>query len=137
MHPPGQESVNHDMPQSGQGPKGLRLLKFAGALEKEFRRYHLALFLVRMRWALLVAMALFLLFAGLDAISLPEPVRTQILALRLGLMLPVLTLAWLATYRPRLHRWLQGDRGRGLAGLRAGCGGHHRGGALSRLSLTL
>lgn len=86
---------------------GLRLLKFDDGLEGEFRRYHLAAFLLRMRWALLVAMALFLLFAVLDAISLPEPVRSNVLGLRLGLMLPVLTLAWLATFLPRWHRWLQ------------------------------
>jgi len=106
VHPPGPESADHGTLQSGQDPEGLRLLKFAGGLEKEFRRYHLSVYLLRMRWALLVAMALFLLFAVLDAISLPEPVRSRILALRLGLM-PVLALAWLATYRPRLHRWLQ------------------------------
>jgi len=88
-------------------PPGMRLLKFAGALEREFQRYHLGIYLPRMRWSLLVAMVLFLLFAVLDAISLPEPVRTQILTLRLGLILPVLSLAWLATYLPRLHRWLQ------------------------------
>ncbi len=86
---------------------GIRLLRFPRALEQEFRRYHLQIFLVRMRWALLVATSLFLLFAVLDIISLPEPVRTQVLALRLGLILPPLILTWAATYRPRLHDWLQ------------------------------
>ena len=65
-----------------------------GPLERDFRRYHQGVFLLRMRWALLVAVALFLLFVVLDAISLPALVRNQILALRLGLMIPVLFLAW-------------------------------------------
>lgn len=91
---------------SGHDP-GMRLLRFSDGLEQAFRRYHLGVFLVRMRWALLVAAALFLLFALLDAVSLPEPVRGRVLALRLGLILPALALAWLATYLPRLHGWLQ------------------------------
>ncbi len=91
---------------SGHDP-GMRLLRFSDGLEQAFRRYHLGVFLVRMRWALLVAAALFLLFAALDAISLPQPLRSQVLALRLGLILPALALAWLATYLPRLHGWLQ------------------------------
>lgn len=64
---------------------GMRQLRFADGLEHMFRRYHADAFLARMRWSLLVAAAVFLLFALLDAISLPEPVRTQVLALRLGL----------------------------------------------------
>lgn len=89
--------------------EGLHALRlgFEDRLEEDFRRYHQGVFLLRMRWALLVAMALFLLFAVLDAISLPTQVRNAILALRLGLMLPVLFLTWLATYQARLHQHLQ------------------------------
>lgn len=89
--------------------EGLHALRlgFEDRLEEDFRRYHQGVFLLRMRWALLAAMALFLLFAVLDAISLPTQVRNAILALRLGLMLPVLFLTWLATYQARLHQHLQ------------------------------
>lgn len=85
-------------PPPAEGLHALRL-GFEDRLEEDFRRYHQGVFLLRMRWALLVAMALFLLFAVLDAISLPTQVRNAILALRLGLMLPVLFLTWLATYQ--------------------------------------
>lgn len=93
-------------PPPVEGLHALRL-GFEDRLEEDFRRYHQGVFLLRMRWALLVAMALFLLFAVLDAISLPTQVRNAILALRLGLMLPVLFLTWLATYQSRLHQHLQ------------------------------
>lgn len=93
-------------PPPVEGLHALRL-GFEDRLEEDFRRYHQGVFLLRMRWALLVAMALFLLFAVLDAISLPTQVRNAILALRLGLMLPVLFLTWLATYQARLHQHLQ------------------------------
>lgn len=93
-------------PPPAEGLHALRL-GFEDRLEEDFRRYHQGVFLLRMRWALLVAMALFLLFAVLDAISLPTQVRNAILALRLGLMLPVLFLTWLATYQARLHQHLQ------------------------------
>ena len=95
----------HDTPPE-QAP-GMRQLRFADGLEHMFRRYHADAFLARMRWSLLVAAAVFLLFALLDAISLPEPVRTQVLALRLGLIMPTLALAGFATYLPRLRPWLQ------------------------------
>lgn len=85
-------------PRQAEGLHALQL-GFEDRLEEDFRRYHQGVFLLRMRWALLVAMALFLLFAVLDAISLPTQVRNAILALRLGLMLPVLFLTWLATYQ--------------------------------------
>ena len=90
-----------------EGLPALRLGFDDGPLEQDFRHYHQGVFLLRMRWALLVAVALFLLFAVLDAISLPALVRNQILALRLGLMIPVLFLAWLATYQAWLHKHLQ------------------------------
>ena len=53
-------------------------LRFAdAALEADFRRYHLAEFLPRMRKSLPVALALFLAFAMLDALSLPPLVRDE------------------------------------------------------------
>ena len=60
-----------------------------------------------MRWSLLVAMVLFLAFAVLDSISLPPEVRDGVLGIRLGLIGPMLLLTWLATYRKRLHPYLQ------------------------------
>lgn len=99
--------VNQDSPYLHQHRQGFRRLRFAGELEQAFQRYHMAVFLLRMRWALLVAMLLILLFAVLDALSLPALIRNQVLALRLGLILPLLTLTWLATYRRELHAYLQ------------------------------
>lgn len=82
-------------------------LHFSEMLEQDFGRYHLHAMLLRMRWALGVAIGLFLLFALLDAFSLPEQVRNPVLGLRLGLMLPVLTLAWLSTFPKRLQPYMQ------------------------------
>ncbi|MCB1989744.1 MAG: hypothetical protein KDE69_15670, partial [Burkholderiaceae bacterium] len=67
-----------------EGLPALRLGFEDGPLERDFRRYHQGVFLLRMRWALLVAVALFLLFVVLE-----------------------LFLAWLATYQAWLHKHLQ------------------------------
>lgn len=83
-------------------------LRFAdAALEADFRRYHLAEFLPRMRKSLPVALALFLVFAMLDALSLPPLVRDGVLGLRLGGIVPVLALTWVALYVRSLREWLQ------------------------------
>lgn len=83
-------------------------LRFAdAALEADFRRHHLAEFLPRMRRSLPVALALFLAFAVLDALSLPPLVRDGVLGLRLGGIVPVLALTWVALYVRRLRHWLQ------------------------------
>ena len=83
-------------------------LRFAdAALEADFRRYHLAEFLPRMRKSLPVALALFLAFAMLDALSLPPLVRDGVLGLRLGGIVPVLALTWVALYVRSLREWLQ------------------------------
>ena len=83
-------------------------LRFAdAALEADFRRYHLAEFLPRMRKSLPVALALFLAFAMLDALSLPSLVRDGVLGLRLGGIVPVLALTWVALYVRSLREWLQ------------------------------
>ncbi|MBC9252647.1 hypothetical protein A9179_20470 [Pseudomonas alcaligenes] len=99
--------VNQDSPYLRQHHDGFRLLRFDGELEEAFNRYHVTTFLIRMRWALLVAMLLMALFVALDAASLPQPVRSQTLLVRVGLMVPVLLLAWLATYRRALRPHLQ------------------------------
>jgi diguanylate cyclase (GGDEF)-like protein len=99
--------VNQDSPYLRQQLLGFRALTFSGELEQAFKHYHLEVFLQRMRWALLVAMLLILLFAILDAISLPSAIRDKVIALRLGLILPMLSLTWLATYRRELWPWLQ------------------------------
>ena len=83
-------------------------LRFAdAALEADFRRYHLAEFLPRMRKSLPVALALFLAFAMLDALSLPPLVRDGVLGLRLGGIVPVRALTWVALYVRSLREWLQ------------------------------
>jgi diguanylate cyclase (GGDEF)-like protein len=101
------EWVNQDSPYLRQHQQGFRTLSFDGELEQAFKRYHANVFLRRMRWSLLVASLLALLFVLLDAINLPDPLRGRILALRLGVIQPMLLLAWLATYRPGLRDHLQ------------------------------
>ncbi len=86
---------------------GFRLLRFEHELEEAFARHHTSAFLRRMRWALLVATVLILLFAVLDAIILPDGIRDKTLVLRLGVMLPVLLGTWGATFCPTLHPWMQ------------------------------
>lgn len=107
MKLPHMDWVNPDSPYLHQHLQGFRLLRFDAELESSYNRYHASVFLLRMRWALLVAIVLFLAFAGLDAVSLPEEVRQQTLAIRLGLIVPMLVLTWLATYRRALHPYLQ------------------------------
>ncbi|WP_137974675.1 diguanylate cyclase [Pseudomonas sp. F(2018)] len=99
--------VNHDSPYLRQLREGFRLLNFDGELEAAYHHYHARVFLIRMRWSLLVAIVLFLVFAVLDSISLPDEVRNPTLTIRLGLIGPVLLLNWLATYRSRLLGSLQ------------------------------
>ncbi|MGB4072624.1 diguanylate cyclase [Pseudomonas sp.] len=107
MKLPHLEWVNQDSPYLRQHQQGFRALRFDVELEQAFKRYHANVFLRRMRWALLVATLLALLFVLLDAINLPAPLRGQILALRLGVIQPLLLLAWVATYRPGLRDHLQ------------------------------
>ncbi len=99
--------VNQDSPYLHQQRLGFRGLAFEGELEDAYKRYHANVFLRRMRWALLVAMLLALIFVLLDAVNLPDPLRGHILSLRLGVMQPLLVLAWLATYRRELRDYLQ------------------------------
>src|SRR5688572_9738261 len=91
--------VNHDSPYLRQWREGFRLLRFDGEMEAAYNRYHARVFLLRMRWSLLVAIVLFLAFAVLDTISLPGVLRSQTLTIRLGVIGPMLLLTWLATYR--------------------------------------
>lgn len=107
MKLPHLEWVNQDSPYLRQHQQGFRALSFDGELEQAFKRYHANVFLRRMRWALLVATLLALLFVALDAINLPDPLRGRILTLRLGVIQPLLFLAWLATYRRGLRDHLQ------------------------------
>ncbi|MBU0900713.1 MAG: GGDEF domain-containing protein [Gammaproteobacteria bacterium] len=107
MKLPHLEWVNQDSPYLRQHQQGFRSLSFDGELEQAFKRYHANVFLRRMRWALLVATLLALLFVALDAINMPDPLRGQVLALRLGVIQPLLLLAWLATYQRGLRDHLQ------------------------------
>lgn len=99
--------ANQDSPYLRQHQQGFRGLRFDGELEHAFKRYHADVFLRRMRWSLLVATLLALLFVLLDAINLPDPLRGEVLALRLGVIQPLLLLAWAATYRRGLREYLQ------------------------------
>ncbi|MFG0723044.1 diguanylate cyclase [Pseudomonas sp. GLN_6] len=107
MKLPHLEWVNQDSPYLRQHQQGFRTLSFDVELEQAFKRYHANVFLRRMRWSLLVATLLALLFVLIDAFNLPDPLRGQILTLRLGVIQPMLLLAWLATYRPGLRDHLQ------------------------------
>ncbi|MDX1297773.1 MAG: diguanylate cyclase [Pseudomonas sp.] len=107
MKLPHLEWVNQDSPYLRQHQQGFRALRFDAELEQAFKRYHANEYLRRMRWALLVATLLALLFVLLDALNMPEPLRGQVLALRLGVIQPLLLLAWLATYRRGLRDYLQ------------------------------
>lgn len=99
--------VNRDSPYLRQMSKGFRTLRFDGELEAAYKGYHTEVFLLRLRWALLVAILLVMAFAVLDAISLPPDVREGVLAIRLGLIVPATLLTWMATYRAQLHSNLQ------------------------------
>jgi diguanylate cyclase (GGDEF)-like protein len=101
------EWVSQDSPYLRQHQQGFRALSFDDELEQAFKRYHANVFLRRMRWALLVATVLALLFVLLDALNMPDPLRGQVLALRLGVIQPMLLVVWLATYRPALRDHLQ------------------------------
>lgn len=105
MKLPQLDGVNQDLPTLHQHLG--RLPSLNGDREDAFSRYHASVFLLRMRWALLAAMLLMLLFAGLDAISLPEAIRDKTLAVRLGLIVPMLGLTLLATFRRSLRPYLQ------------------------------
>lgn len=99
--------VNRDSPYLRQHREGFRLLRFGDELESAYDRYHVDVFLMRMRRALLVAIVLFLTFAVLDSVSLPDRVRSETLVIRLCLIAPVLVLTWLATFKRRLRGRLQ------------------------------
>lgn len=107
MKIPNVQWVNRDSPFLRQHLQGFRWLTFSEDLEGEFNSYHANLFLGRIRWSLIVATTLFLAFAVLDAISLPEGVRQQTLGIRLGIIVPMLSLALVATYQRPLRRHLQ------------------------------
>ena len=107
MKLPHLEWANQDSPYLRQHQQGFRALAFEDELEQVYTRYHANAFLGRMRWALLVAMVLALLFVVIDAVNLPDPLRGQILALRLGVVQPLLLVVWLATYQRKLRDHLQ------------------------------
>lgn len=107
MQLPPLDRVHQDSPYLRQHRDGFRLLSFDGGMEAAFNRYHLSVFLVRMRWALLAGAVLIALFAVLDVLSLPAEVHKRTVAVRLGLMLPMLLIAWFSTYVRRMRPHLQ------------------------------
>lgn len=112
--------INQDSPYLRQYRQGFRLLKFDGGLEAEYVHYHAHTYLQRMRGALLVAILLMAAFVLLDFVSLPESFRYQSMAIRLGLIMPVLLLLWMATFRSSLLKHLQWMGG--IAALVSGVG---------------
>lgn len=107
MQLPHLDWVNQDSPYLRQLGEGFRWLRFDRDIEQAFEQYHAEVFLVRMRRALLVATLLFIVFALTDAFILPAPVSSDILTIRLGLIVPTLVLTWLATYREQLQGHIQ------------------------------
>ncbi|SEK97990.1 diguanylate cyclase (GGDEF) domain-containing protein [Atopomonas hussainii] len=99
--------VNQDSPYLRQHKDGFRLLRFYADMERAFDRYHTDVYLIRIRWALLVAVFLMGMFALLDALTMPSEVRNPVVLLRLGLIVPMLLLTWWSTYHERLVKHLQ------------------------------
>lgn len=88
--------------------RGLLRLRFADPdLERRFQLHHLSEFLPRLKRCLQVAILLIVAFAGVDALSLPPPLRAAVLGLYLGVIVPVLLLTWGALYLRRARPWLQ------------------------------
>lgn len=74
---------------------GLFRLRFADErLEDSFQHYHQLEFLPRLKRTLKVAVFLFLMFALVDGMTLPPPVRDGVLRLQLGVMIPLLGVVW-------------------------------------------
>ena len=71
--------ASEDSPYLRQHQQGFRWLRFAPSLEPAYRRYHADVFLRRVRWAVMVAMVIGLLFVVMDALSMPDPLRKQVL----------------------------------------------------------
>lgn len=86
---------------------GYRALRFERPLEREFSRFNDALNLVRVRWAVYLALALYGLFAVIDLATLPMPVARWTVAIRLGLIVPALVLVLLVSHSVAWRRYLQ------------------------------
>ena len=98
MQLPSLEWVNQDSAYLRQLRSGFSWLRFAGALEPEFRLYHTQAHLLRMRGGLLVALLMWFLFTLFDLFMLPESFRLHSVAVR-GALYPVLLFNLWATYR--------------------------------------
>ncbi len=98
MQLPSLEWVNQDSAYLRQLRSGFSWLRFAGALEPEFRLYHTQTHLLRMRGGLLVALLMWFLFTLFDLFMLPESFRLHSVAVR-GALYPVLLFNLWATYR--------------------------------------
>jgi diguanylate cyclase (GGDEF)-like protein len=103
---PSLEWVNQDSAYLRQLRAGFAWLRFAPPLEAEFRRYHVAANLLRMRGAVMVSCLMWLLFSLLDYTRMPDEFRLHSLMLRL-LILPLLLGTWWATLRPQWRDRLQ------------------------------
>ena len=106
MKPAYLSQVHAESPYLLQLQAGFRRLAFAGALEAEFAEHHNRQFLRRMRGAFLVAMLLMLLFVVPDVLTLPDGVRQAVLGVRLGLLVPLISLAWLLSYLSAVRCYL-------------------------------
>ena len=103
MSLPSLEWVNQDSAYLRQLRAGFAWLRFTPLLELEFRGYHVAANLRRMRGAVMVSCVMWLLFSLLDYASMPAGLRQQSFALRL-LIMPLLLGTWWASFHPQ---WLE------------------------------
>ncbi len=80
----------HSSPYAEQLARGYRRLRFAPALEREYRDYQLRDTLELRRLAVCVAMLVWLAFAGVDIWMIDGPLLFALLAIRLGVALLLL-----------------------------------------------
>lgn len=94
----------HSSPYAEQLARGYRRLRFVAGLEQEYRDYQLRDTLELRRWAICVALLVWLAFAGVDIWMIDGPLLLGLLAIRLGVALLLLACGRLVLRRS--HRQL-------------------------------
>jgi diguanylate cyclase (GGDEF)-like protein len=97
--------TNLSSPYAEQLSNGFGKLKFAGALEKEFREYYVTQTLPRGRLAGLVALMIVLAFMSVDWIFGSPGSGSMMNTIRLSVLCPLLVMLVVATYLPSFERF--------------------------------
>jgi len=97
----------HGSPFGQQLQAGFGTLRFAPALESEFRDYYLKFSLGRMRIAAAIALVMMALLVGLDLTVGTHLDHQSSNPLRIGVLFPLLVLSLLATLHPNFKRMQQ------------------------------